>query len=115
MTLPFKRADLVVAILCVASVFPFLGAREIDGVRERRLAGTAADVDLHGHWLLPNLRGHPRFLKPPYADWLAVASMRLVGHGEFGFRLPFALAGLGRFVFINKPSACVSGLAIDGE
>ncbi|MBI5393743.1 MAG: glycosyltransferase family 39 protein [Verrucomicrobia bacterium] len=95
MALSLKRADLLVAILCVASVFAFLGSREIDGVRERRLAGTAADVDLHGHWLLPHLRGQPRFFKPPYADWLAVTSMRLVGRDEFGFRFPFALAGLG--------------------
>ncbi len=90
-----KRADLLVAILCVVATLSFIGSRDIEEIRERRLAGTAAHVYDRGHWLLPELQGAPRYLKPPYADWVAVASMRLFGRNEFGFRLPFALAGLG--------------------
>ncbi|MBM3890078.1 MAG: glycosyltransferase family 39 protein [Verrucomicrobia bacterium] len=90
-----QRANLFVAILCVVATLSFIGSRDIEEIRERRLAGTAADVYDRGHWLLPELQGAPRYLKPPYADWFAVASMKLFGRNEFGFRLPFALAGLG--------------------
>ena len=90
-----KRADLLVAIICVVATLSFIGSRDIEEIRERRLAGTTADVYDHGHWLLPELQGAPRYLKPPYADWVAVGSMHLFGRNEFAFRLPFALAGLG--------------------
>jgi len=95
--IPFwsQYADLLVGVVCIASVFCFLGSRDIADVRERRIAGTAADVADNGHWLLPQLEGKPRILKPPFADWIVVGSMRLLGRNEFGFRLPFALAGLG--------------------
>ena len=90
-----QYADLLVGIVCIVSVFCFLGSRDIADVRERRIAGTAADVADNGHWLLPQLEGKPRILKPPFADWIVVGSMRLLGRNELGFRLPFALAGLG--------------------
>jgi 4-amino-4-deoxy-L-arabinose transferase-like glycosyltransferase len=91
---PLERA-LAVGAVCAVSILGFLGAREVEGVRERRLAGAAADIDSHGHWLLPELLGEPRFLKPPLGDWLAAASLRLFGKSELAFRLPFGLAGLG--------------------
>lgn len=53
-------ADLLVAMVCIGLVVCFLGSRDIEKVRERRIAGTAADVADHGHWLLPELEGKPR-------------------------------------------------------
>ncbi|WAC08145.1 MAG: glycosyltransferase family 39 protein [Thermodesulfobacteriota bacterium] len=99
-----KYADLLVGVVCIVSVFCFLGSRDITDLRERRISGTAADVTDHGHWLLPQLEGKPRILKPPFADWIAVGSMRLLGRNEFGFRLPFALAGLG-IIFVAWATA----------
>jgi 4-amino-4-deoxy-L-arabinose transferase-like glycosyltransferase len=104
-------ADLLIGIVCIASVFCFLGSRDIADLRERRIAGTVADVADHGHWLLPHLEGNPRILKPPFADWIAVGSMRLLGRNEFGFRLPFALAGLG-IIFVGW---AIARRLFDGE
>jgi 4-amino-4-deoxy-L-arabinose transferase-like glycosyltransferase len=94
-TFSFGAADLYVAILCAVSIFSFTGSREIQGVRERRIAGPAADIVRNGNWLLPSLRGEPRFRKPLLANWAAAASVRMFGRNEWAFRLPFALCGLG--------------------
>ena len=106
-----QYADLLVGIVCIVSVFCFLGSRDIADVRERRIAGTAADVADNGHWLLPQLEGKPRVLKPPFADWIVVGSMRLLGRNELGFRLPFALAGLG-IIFV---AWAITRRLFDGE
>lgn len=87
--------DAVVALLCAISILSFIGSREIQGVRERRIAGSAADIVRNGTWLLPSLRGEPRFRKPHLATWSAATSLKLLGRSEFAFRLPFALFGLG--------------------
>jgi len=91
----FTRTDVLVGLVCTAALLCFAGAREIDGLRERRLAGSAADIARNHHWILPTLKGEPRFVKPLLADWMAAASMKLFGWSEFGFRLPFAMCGLG--------------------
>jgi hypothetical protein len=47
----FGAADLVVAILFAISTLSFIGSREIQGVRERRIAGSAAEIVRNENWL----------------------------------------------------------------
>ena len=108
----FCAADVGVAIVCAISILSFIGSREIQGVRERRLAGSAADIVRNGNWLLPSLRGEPRFLKPLLADWSAATSLSLFGRSEFAFRLPFALFGLGAVALTYFLARSLMGAAV---
>ncbi len=55
-------------------------------------ATTAWEMVESGNWLVPTLEGIPRLQKPPLVYWLTALSLRLLGHGELGARLPTALA-----------------------
>jgi 4-amino-4-deoxy-L-arabinose transferase-like glycosyltransferase len=58
-------------------------------------AGTAREMVESGNWLIPTLGGVPRLQKPPLVYWLTAASLSLFRRGEFGVRLPTALALVG--------------------
>ncbi len=61
---------------------------------EARFALAVREMRAHDEYLLPTNWGEPRYHKPILAYWLALASERVLGPGEFAWRLPSAVAGL---------------------
>src|SRR5206468_6249904 len=77
---------LLIALLSAAPVRRTQEARVLETAREMIGGGARA-------WLVPHLNGHVRLEKPPLAYWLAAASFKILGAGDFAGRLPNALAG----------------------
>jgi 4-amino-4-deoxy-L-arabinose transferase len=102
----------LIALLCLVA-FAFQGSRGIWEPDEGRY--TAAGINMHesGDWLVPTVDGeHPHLTKPPITYWALAASFALLGHNEWGARLPGALAfigtglllfGLGRRLCPSRP------------
>jgi 4-amino-4-deoxy-L-arabinose transferase-like glycosyltransferase len=102
----------LIALLCLMA-FAFQGTRGIWEPDEGRY--TAAGINMHesGDWLVPTVDGeHPHLTKPPITYWALAASFALLGHNEWGARLPGALAfigtglllfGLGRRLCPSRP------------
>jgi 4-amino-4-deoxy-L-arabinose transferase-like glycosyltransferase len=96
------RPPVWLVALLVVLAFSFQGTRGIWEPDEGRY--TSAGINMHesGDWLVPTLdREHPHLTKPPMTYWALATSFALLGHNEWGARLPGALAfiGTGLFVF----------------
>ena len=77
--------------VCFLSGISALG---LTGPDEPRYAAIARDMARTGDWVTPRLNGQPWFEKPPLYYWLAGASFRVFGEGEFAMRLPSVLAAV---------------------
>ena len=75
-------------------IFWSLGDHPIQGDSEARY-GVIARAMARGEspLLVPHLFGDPHLTKPPLTYWLMAASIRLLGDGELGLRMPAALSG----------------------
>jgi 4-amino-4-deoxy-L-arabinose transferase-like glycosyltransferase len=89
-----------IVLLCWALALPLLlaglGTPVVQRTQEARVLETAREMyDSRDRrdWMIPHLNGNVRLEKPPLAYWLAAASFKLLGVGEFAGRLPFVLAG----------------------
>ena len=83
-------------ILCVISLFWFLGAAPFNTRGEPREAVVAMSMLQDGNWILPVNNGDEIAFKPPMLHWLVAAfSWLLGGISEFTSRLPSALGATG--------------------
>lgn len=87
-----NRRYLVLCILCALVYLPNLGGYLLFDVDEPRYAETARVMAESGEWVLPYFNGEYRFEKPVLTYWLIGGAYKLFGVGEFGARLPSALA-----------------------
>jgi 4-amino-4-deoxy-L-arabinose transferase-like glycosyltransferase len=58
---------------------------------EARFALAVKEMSERGDWLVPSNFGEPRYNKPIFCYWLALASTRVLGMNEAALRLPSAL------------------------
>jgi 4-amino-4-deoxy-L-arabinose transferase len=99
--------------LLVLLAFAFQGTRGIWEPDEGRYTAAGLNMLERGDWLLPTIDGeHPHLTKPPITYWAIATGIALLGHNEWGARLPGALAfigtgllvfGLGRRLCASKP------------
>jgi 4-amino-4-deoxy-L-arabinose transferase-like glycosyltransferase len=75
-------------------LLPTLGMGSILSSDDAIYAQMAREMVASGSWLEPTWLGVPIFDKPPLLFWLLGISGSIFGFGEFGLRLPGALAGL---------------------
>ncbi len=88
--------------LLVLMAFVFQGTRAIWEPDEGRYTAAGLNMLESGDWLVPTLDGeHAHLTKPPITYWAIAAGVGLLGHNEWGARLPGALAfvGTGLLVF----------------
>jgi 4-amino-4-deoxy-L-arabinose transferase-like glycosyltransferase len=86
---------LLLLLLCF-SFFIKLSSIPIRIWDEARLANSALDMHLHGHWLIPYYDGAPDMwsVKPPLMIWLQAISIKIFGINEFAVRFPSALSSV---------------------
>jgi 4-amino-4-deoxy-L-arabinose transferase-like glycosyltransferase len=88
--------DLLILILLAVSCYVFffhgLGNIGFLGPDEPRYASIAAEMYRTGDYITPRLNGMPWFEKPVLMYWGAAIGYAIFGVGEFGARLPSALA-----------------------
>jgi 4-amino-4-deoxy-L-arabinose transferase-like glycosyltransferase len=81
-------------LLLALVLFPFLGlgTPPLFDLDEGAFTASTTEMFLRGDFLSSYLLGEPRYDKPILIYWLQAASVSLLGHGEFAWRLPSALA-----------------------
>lgn len=90
-----SRQLLLLIGVCALTLFAGLGRPAIADSDEGFYAESAREMVETGDWLTPHFNYVYRFEKPILYYWLAGVSYLVVGVGEFGARLPSAVAGLG--------------------
>lgn len=87
------RWGIVLAILCVVTLFLFLGETLFNTRGEPREAVVALSMLQDGNWILPINNGVDMAYKPPFFHWMvAIVSSLTGGVTEFASRVPSALA-----------------------
>lgn len=88
-----KRKLLILTVVCLATIFPFLGLTEYNTKGEPREAIVAYAMLESGNWILPRNYGGDIAFKPPFLHWsMAVVSPLFGGVTETASRVPSALA-----------------------
>jgi len=82
---------LILAILCIALYFLFLGHYKLIDVDEPRYAEAASEMLKSGNWLTPYFNYEVRFDKPVFIYWLIALSYIVFGVTEFAARFPSAI------------------------
>jgi 4-amino-4-deoxy-L-arabinose transferase-like glycosyltransferase len=96
-----RRPPVWLVALLVFVAFAFQGTRGIWEPDEGRYSSAGVNMHESGDWLVPTLdREHPHLTKPPMTYWALATSFALLGHNEWGARLPAALAYIGTGLFI---------------
>ncbi len=109
-----KRDRLLLAVLLL---FPFLalGTAPLFDLDEGAFTASTTEMFLRGDFLSSYLLGEPRYDKPILIYWLQAASVHLLGHSEFTWRLPSALASslwiLATYAFVRRVRDHQAGLA----
>jgi 4-amino-4-deoxy-L-arabinose transferase-like glycosyltransferase len=117
-----SRRDLALLALLGALLFlPGLGWRDLWNPDEARYAEVAREMQLSGHWSVPQLNGEVYTQKPPLLFWLIIASSWLTGGvNEVSARIPSALAAIGTLILVlrlgerlfNRRAGWLAALAI---
>ena len=83
-------------LLCVAALLflPALGAASLWDIDEGHNAEAAREMLERGDWIVPQFNYQLRVDKPVLLYWLQLAAYHAFGVGEFGARLPSALAAM---------------------
>jgi 4-amino-4-deoxy-L-arabinose transferase-like glycosyltransferase len=102
-----SRRDLALLALLGALLFlPGLGWRDLWNPDEARYAEVAREMQLSGHWSVPQLNGEVYTQKPPLLFWLMIASSWLTGGSgevtEVSARIPSALAAIGTLILVFR-------------
>lgn len=99
-----SRRDLALLTLLGALLFlPGLGWRAVWNPDEARYAEVAREMQLSGHYALPQLNGEVYTQKPPLLFWLIIASSWLTGGvDEVSARIPSALAAIGTLILVFR-------------
>jgi 4-amino-4-deoxy-L-arabinose transferase-like glycosyltransferase len=109
----------VTACLCL----PNLGAASLWDIDEGNNATCAWEMLESDNWIVPTFNNRLRVDKPALLYWLQIEGFRLFGVGEFGARLPSALAALtavlvayelGRSMF-GRATGLLAGLVLGGS
>lgn len=88
-------AFILVALLVAVTFLSDLGATDLWGRRESRVAAEAADTLRYQHYLVAELRDEPRLGKPPLPRWSSAVAIALTNEwSERAIRLPYAVAAL---------------------
>lgn len=88
-----KLLLLFLVVICVVTVFPFLGETLFQSKGEPREAIVAVSMLNSGNWILPINNGVDIAYKPPFLHWCIAACSLLAGHvTEYTSRLPSAVA-----------------------
>lgn len=99
-----SRRDLALLALLGALLFlPGLGWRDLWNPDEARYAEVAREMQLSGHYAVPQLNGEVYTQKPPLLFWLIIASSWLTGGvNEVSARIPSALAAIGTLILVFR-------------
>jgi len=105
--LPFLRAHgaALFSLAYLLLLLPFLAKNRLLGLDESIYANVALAATRDGHGLRFYFEGSPFFEKPPLGIWLQALSMRLFGMGEWGVRLPSAMAAAAVLYFVWRLAA----------
>ncbi len=90
------------AFLLFATALPYcinLGKSSIWDANEAFYAETPREMLVTGDYMAPQFNFQPRTQKPPLTYWIILIAYKLFGVGEFGVRLPSALAAIGTLLF----------------
>ena len=88
-----NRNGWILLLLCIVSLYLFLGSTLFNTRGEPREAVVALSMLKDGNWILPVNNGVDLAYKPPFFHWLvAVGSFLCGGVSEYTSRLPSALA-----------------------
>lgn len=104
----------LLAIICVVTLFPFLGETLFNTRGEPREAVVALSMWQDGNWILPVNNGIDLAYKPPFFHWLvAICSVLTGGVTEFSSRMPSALAAsvmvmAGYFFYRHKTTPLIA-------
>ena len=86
---------ILAALLVVVTFLSSLGATDLWGRREARVAAETANTLRFQRYLVADLRNEPRLGKPPLPRWSSAAAIALTDEwSERALRLPYALAAL---------------------
>ena len=89
----------------LAYVLNLIAPRDLWVQDEARYGEVVREMLASGNWLVPHLNGFPYPDKPPLYFWLVILMGKVVGQGEFAFRListlSTMLAGVGVFQLGN--------------
>ncbi len=87
--------SIVVVFLASAMLLLWgLGTRPLYEPDEGRYGQAAHEMAESGDWVVPRIGGVPYVEKPPLVYWVSALGVTLVGHSEWGVRLPIALIAL---------------------
>ncbi len=104
-------------LLAVLVLFPFLalGTPPLFDLDEGAFTASTTEMFLRDDFLSSYLLGEPRHDKPILIYWLQAASVALLGHSEFTWRLPSALASslwiFVTYAFVSRVRDRQAGLA----
>lgn len=96
----------LLVLVGAALTFPNLGRPSLWDIDEGNNAEAAREMYESGNWVVPTFNYQLRPDKPALLYWLQMAGYRTFGIGEFGARLPSALAALAT-VLITYWLGCV--------
>lgn len=83
----------MIVVICIISVFPWIGIGDFSTKGEPREAAVAVSMLETGNWILPHVYADEIAYKPPFAHWLMAIASYPEGHvTEFTSRLPSAIA-----------------------
>lgn len=83
----------MIVVICIISVFPWIGIGDFSTKGEPREAAVAVSMLDSGNWILPHVYADEIAYKPPFAHWLMAAASYPGGQvTEFTSRLPSAVA-----------------------
>ncbi|WP_294627557.1 glycosyltransferase family 39 protein [uncultured Bacteroides sp.] len=110
-----NRQFILLTIVCVITLFPFLGLTDFHTKGEPREAIVSYSMIETGNWILPVNNGGDIAYKPPFFHWCIAAISSITGKvTEYTSRMPSALAlmamVLGGFLFYAKRRG--AGLAL---
>ncbi|MDO4818952.1 MAG: glycosyltransferase family 39 protein [Prevotella sp.] len=102
-----KQTFWILLLLCLLTLFPFIGAMEYNTKGEPREAIVSQSMLATGNWVLPRNSGGEMAYKPPFFHWcVAVCSLPMGEVTEGSSRLPSAIAltalVMTTFVFFSR-------------
>lgn len=83
---------IIMVIFAFCVFFLGLGARDLWGGDEPRVAGISSEMTFDGKWLAPHLNGKPFLEQPPLYYWSNALSFKIFGYSSSATKLPSALA-----------------------
>lgn len=109
-----KKAFWILLIICVVTVFPFLGMYEYNTKGEPREAIVSYSMLATDNWILPRNNGGEMAYKPPFFHWCVAAVSAINGKvTEATSRIPSAIAlvalVMSTFVFFARRKDVTTG------